>query len=278
MRFWPKLLISLILVFFFSAGASVRPMEKQTLKPPENKSFFYYDAPQGWFWYREKLEQNQEETEKKPPILGKAGDLKNLPSDYLTKVAGKLSVKQLRQLAKVLLDQAMEPEASSEEVRKYMVIHREVLNRSDSFARRWQDVLMADAYFDFPGYFIPVVSPAQEVWAELKKEKQKKKLKEIAKVGKLTFFFDHDPYSKKQAEALFRISEEYGLEIVPITRKEAEAKGWQVGQYPSVFLYLAYPEGLIRLGSGYLVYSELIRRMIRGFQVLTQKAKDVEDR
>ena len=197
-------------------------------------------------------------------------ELRYLPSDYLALIVGSLSVEKLRELAKVLLDQAMEPQADYEDVRKYMVVHREVLTRSDTFARRWQDVLMADAYFDFPAYYIPLSSPAQDIWAELKRERRERELMEIARIGKLVFFQDDDPYSQKQEETLARLADQYGFEVVPISRWEAEGKGWNVGRYPSIFLYLSEPEGVIRLGSGYLVYTDLKRRIIRGYQVLSQ--------
>ena len=277
MRF---LLILLISLFLFSPALPAYPRDEAG-KPADKvftKSLFYQE-PEGWLWYREKEVEEQKEEEKKEKIIlksplsiteWKVEELRYLPSDYLALIVGSLSVEKLRELAKILLDQAMEPQADYEDVRKYMVVHREVLTRSGTFARRWQDVLMADAYFDFPAYYIPLSSPAQDIWAELKSERREKEMAEIARKTRLVFFRDDDPYSQKQEETLDKLADKYGFEVVPVSRWEAEGKGWNVGRYPSVFLYLSEPEGVIRLGSGYMVYTDLKRRIIRGYQVLSQ--------
>jgi len=198
-------------------------------------------------------------------------ELSKLPSGVLMQVAPNLPVATLRKLTKILLDNAMEPNATYEDVRCYMITHREILNRSNRFSSQWAAMLMADPYFDFPEDHMPLSSPAQDIWAKVTREEREKKLRKIAQETTLAFFSDDSPYSTRQREVIDQLHEQYGFRVYEITKQEADKKRWilQRTEYPTVFLYLKKGSQIMRLGSGYMVYNQLRQRIIKAYDLLT---------
>jgi len=240
---------------------------------------YWYTEPEGWHWYRD--ETLQEEPEEEASRDGESQDAQvwiapeyGKPPEELTPeefaaVVARLPVKELKRLTVVLLDRSLEPDATFEDVKKYMILHREVMTRANLFAMAWRDILMVDPYFDWPRTMLPMTALGQDVWALVKQQQQLQMISTAALRCRLVFFYEKgDPFSEAQAQIMDRLAEKHGFRIIRVERSEAEAKGRPAPSYPSVYLVLPEEGSGLRIASGIVPVSEMERRIIRGYELL----------
>jgi len=242
---------------------------------------YWYTEPEGWHWYKDDFLLEEPEPEEEAPEEEKGQDLQvwvvpeygkppeELTPEQFAAVVSRLPVKELKRLTAVLLDRSLEPGATFEDVKKYMILHREVMTRANLFAMAWRDILMVDPYFDWPRTMLPMTALGQDVWAVVKQQQDLQMISRATLRCQLVFFYEKgDPFSKAQAQIMDRLVEKHGFKVIRVERSEAESKGKPAPSYPSVYLVLPKEGSGLRIASGIVPVSEMERRIIRGYELL----------
>jgi hypothetical protein len=181
----------------------------------------------------------------------------------------------LRAWIPVLLDQATTV-LNRTAVRKYLLVHRETLRRSEKFSKLWQEVIWTDPTFDRPDH-LPTGTMAQAIYEQ---EASFKRTATIAALReRVTLLVVVGP-DCAACEAQWKIVQgwtaESGVSVRPIA-KELITLGdgtiampyprvieqLAVAQLPSLYLTEPRSGGLIRLGGGLLTQDEISARILK---------------
>jgi len=180
----------------------------------------------------------------------------------------------LRAWSPILLDQALTV-LDRPSVRKYLLVQRESLRRSERFSTLWQEVVWTDPTFDRPGT-IPTGSLAQAIWQEERGLRRAATLASLRDRVSLLLVVGPDCKAcEAQWTILSRWSAHSGIAVRPIARELVTLSDSSLAMpYPRVIdrlevtelptLYLVEPATgfLTRLGSGLLAEEELTTRLL----------------
>jgi hypothetical protein len=182
---------------------------------------------------------------------------------------------RLRAWMPLLMDQALTV-MTRPSVRKYLLAQRETLQRSDRFARIWQEVVWTDPAFDRPGEF-PMNNYAQTLWDGQRDRDAEGRLAQLSENTSLLLAVQPDcPPCEAQWRLLAAWAAPHRFPIRVIARALVTLQDGtvalpypeilhtlQIREYPS--LYLLQPESgyLTRLGAGLLSESEITARILR---------------
>lgn len=175
----------------------------------------------------------------------------------------------------ILLDQALTA-LDRTAVRKYLLVQRESLRRSERFSKLWQEVVWTDSSFDRPDH-LPTGAMAQAIH---ERETSSKRIATLAalreRVSLLVVVGPDCAACEVQWKILQDWSAETGFTVRPIA-KELFTLGdstlalpypgvinqLAVAQLPSLYLTEPRSGGLIRLGGGLLTQDEIIARILK---------------
>ncbi len=175
----------------------------------------------------------------------------------------------------VLLDQALTA-LDRTAVRKYLLVQRESLRRSERFSKLWQEVIWTDSTFDRPDH-MPTGAMAQAIYQQQTSSKHATALSALrARVSLLVVVGPECAACEAQWKILQSWSAESGFTVRPIA-KELVTLGdsalalpypgvidhLAVTQLPSLYLIEPTSGSLTRLGSGLLSEDEIVTRLLQ---------------
>lgn len=181
----------------------------------------------------------------------------------------------LRAWIPVLLDQATTV-LNRTAVRKYLLVHRETLRRSEKFSKLWQEVIWTDPTFDLPNH-LPTGAMAQAIYQQEASVKRTATLAALRERVTLLVVVGPDCAT---CEAQWKIVQDWtaesGVSARPIAKELVTlGDGTMAMPYPRVIeqlavtqlpsLYLTQPRtgGMIRLGGGLLTQDEIVTRILK---------------
>ena len=196
----------------------------------------YFDQKErGWFWY-EAFSSRADEA--RPGTSGR-----------------KLTVKEIRERGERLFEDAL-LSPTKENVREYMEHQKQVLERSEEFARVWKRVLWESPALDST-VDNPVSAAGAEISRNLRKTARDGVIEKISRVGKLVFFFRSDcPFCRGQAEIIKTLERRHGIGVLAASldgrglhplyphfvNGAAQAARLGVEQVPALFLFRSLAE------------------------------------
>ena len=154
---------------------------------------------EGWHFY-EPLEVPQEKTEEDTPSP-------QAPEERLK--AFKAEVERLKQVA------VMEP--TFENVKAYMVIQKELMDKSEAFTSKWMEVVFTTPSLDYSVEH-PTSQSGRHVYLDQQKQKMDQEVYKLAQSHGLFFFVSSScSYCKKFAPIVKAFSQQYGWEVMAIS-------------------------------------------------------------
>lgn len=164
---------------------------------------------------------------------------------------------------------------SEENVRRYLTLKTEVVDRASHFADVWQRVVWATPALDPTVTGRPVNAKALEVFRDEERRSRDQNIASLASTHALFFFFRSDcPYCHQFAPLLKQFQAKYGIPIVPISMDGGSLPDFpsprmdngisaklNVERWPALFLLDAGAAKITPLGFGVLAESELIERL-----------------
>lgn len=223
---------------------------------------YFEQRERGWFWY-EPFPQTKNAT--------RSGNRKK-----------QMTVEQIREKGERLFETAL-LFPTRENVKAYMEHQKQVLERSERFARVWKRVLWEtpalDATVDHP-----VSAAGAEISRSLQRSARDEVIEKISRVGKLVFFFRSDcPFCGGQAEVIKTLERRHGIGVLAASldgrglhplypnfvNGRAQAARLGVDRVPALFLFVPSRSKIVRIGTGYLTLGEIRRRLhVVGDEVL----------
>ena len=179
----------------------------------EDTTSYWLRKRDGWFWYRDP-----------PPPAAKS-----LPRPAVPKPPPELAEfesiqKKLDELKRVAV---MNPTDSN--LLAYMRYQRHVMNKSEVFAERWQQLVWTVPELDYSLTGRPTNSLAISVFDEQLQERQAERIRALSATHGLLFIFRSDcPYCHRFAPILKRFEQEFGMLVFPLS---IDGKG--LPEYPN---------------------------------------------
>lgn len=181
----------------------------------------------------------------------------------------------LRAWGPILADQALTT-LDRRSVRKYLLVHQEILRRADRFAQVWQQVLWTDPAFDRPGG-MPMGAMAQALYEEQRATQDREALAALREsVSLLLAIQPSCPACEAQWHLLSAWAGQRGLSVRPIARVLTTLAdstvalpypeiltALQVTEYPSLYLIEPAQGVVTRVGTGLLSEEDLTTRLLR---------------
>lgn len=163
---------------------------------------------EGWAWYEEKKQTQQEEVKKEKPLNS---------TEQIDQVRKNLEAK----LAAAVL------EPTPENIKSYMEEQQKWIERSSHFAQIWAQVLLNHPHLDYTATHIPVSQYGLRVYKQNLQEEKERLITSLVNDYGLFFFYE----GKNEASAIFgRIvrdfSEKYGWKTIAISVDSIEIKGF----------------------------------------------------
>lgn len=241
-----------------------------SLEPAAPGEPYFDQKERGWFWYEPFPKQGEE-------------------AQHEGRRDRHLTVKQIRERGEKLFEAAL-LSPTRKNVRAYMEHQKQVLERSEEFARVWKRVLWESPALDST-VDNPVSAAGAEISRNLRKTARDSVIEKISRVGKLVFFFRSDcPFCSGQAEVIKTLERRHGIGVLaasldgtglhPLYPRfvdgTAQAARLGVEQVPALFLFVPSQRKIVRIGTGYLTLSEIRQRLyVVGEEVLgAGKGKD----
>lgn len=224
------------------------------------ESDYFHDRADGWFWYINPEIKTEIKIEKQ-----KTKQKNNISSSFGT-------IGELREEAKRLLEMAiMEP--TDKNISAYLTIQKLILDKSEIFAHKWQEVVWTNPDLDYTAVH-PISNTGLSLYKQEKNSQREDDLKKIAQNTGIFFIFSSTcQYCIAQSGILKTFSERYGFKVMPVTM---DGKGLsefpyprpdngiserlQVERTPSIFL-AAPPDRITIVSSGLLTLDELEERV-----------------
>jgi hypothetical protein len=211
------------------------------------------------------------------PTEGPALDawLARLPDTELEYLVTAAPASAIRAWIPILMDQALTT-LDRVSVRKYLLVQRESMRRSETFSRIWLEVIWTDATFDRPGA-MPLGGLAQNIYDEERAARERHHLGAVRDSASLLLVIEPDC---RQCEMAWRIlkawADEYRVTVRPIgatltTLADGTAAlpypqivdALQIAAFPSLYLVQPGRGHLTRLGTGILSEQEIATRLLR---------------
>lgn len=156
---------------------------------------------EGWHFYEELNKQLPKKREEKPSVE---------PQDPVQQLKSfKQEVERLKATA------VMNP--TTENVQAYMVIQKQLMDRSSKFAQKWMEVVYTTPKLDYTVKH-PTSQAARHVYLDQQKLKMDLQVKALSKSHGLFFFFSNScAYCKNFAPIVKAFSDKYGWEVMAIS-------------------------------------------------------------
>jgi hypothetical protein len=201
--------------------------------------------------------------------------LTRLPDTDLEHMLTSAPASAIRAWIPILMDQALTT-LDRVSVRKYLLVQRESMRRSETFSRIWQEVIWTDATFDRPEA-MPLGGLAQDLYDEERAAWARRHLGAVRDSASLLLVVEPDC---RQCEVAWRVlkawADEYRVTVRPIgatltTLADGSAAlpypqivdALQITAFPSLYLVQPGRGHLTRLGTGILSEQEIATRLLR---------------
>lgn len=226
---------------------------------------FYDRRFEGWHWY-ENLKDSS---------MDKEARASTNPD---------LSLKTYRQILEEAREKAFW-QPTSENIRAYLAIQKDLFQKSERFARMWQQVLVQNPELDYERVF-PTSDIGRNMWEQKRFETQLLTLKAYAKTHGLIYFFRSDcSYCDAMSSIVKQFSEHFHWPVVAVsldglgndtyphpTFNQGQAEKLQVKHVPALFAVNHNSQSIIPLAYGLVTMDTIIERL--GLWVDLKKEKE----
>jgi conjugal transfer pilus assembly protein TraF len=168
----------------------------------------YYDRKaEGWHWYEDRYQKAEIREEKKKTDKSNRNETQNDPLIRLE--AFRKEVNRLKAIA------VLNP--TFHNVKAYMVIQKELMDRGTRFAQKWMEVVYTTPKLDYTLHH-PTSQAARHVYLDQEREKMETQIRALSKTHGLFFFYSSQcAYCKQFAPIVKAFSEKYHWEVLPIS-------------------------------------------------------------
>lgn len=242
---------------------------------------YYKKNDEGWFWYHDDIQLEEEEPEeiKEPPkespvIIMKAPEPEETtPAEPEGPSA--LSAAWFRDNLQTYMDRAID-NPTKENVEAYYLLQRVIMDKAQGFTDMAQKVVIGDPILDETNRrsLDPATAKLQET---LSGKKRVELFNSILEKAGLAFFFSSDcALCESQARILHFLSERTGLEILPISldgkpvgrffadstvKNDGHAEKLGVTEGPATFLLIP-PNKWVPISYGVITQDDIITRVL----------------
>lgn len=226
---WPKSFLSILLSSVIAAsavyGAEKRSSEEETEEQPlpqAGSATFYKGKAEGWFWYKDPVEEPKKVEKKKPlpppppppPPLPPAE--KPQPAEPKKKGPEVGSVQWIKVNLPKYRDKAID-NPTEENVQAYYYLQRLMMDKANRFAEMSSTVIMKDPFLDEDSRR-PVATYAANAMNREVAKRTEKVLKDLSNKVGLFFFFKSDcALCTEQANVLQGLTYKTGIQIYPVS-------------------------------------------------------------
>lgn len=271
-----RITVSILLFAAVVADAAPPPSENEPPKASrasfsirsEVAETYWRDRERGWFWYQDPPRDFElKEPPKSEPPAPVAKPAETLPPELTQFEALQKHLEQLEHIAYI--------SPTEENVRRYLLLKTEVVDKASRFADVWQRVVWATPDLDPTVTGRPVTAKALEVFRSEGQREQERTAASLAGTHALLFFFRSDcPYCHQFAPMLTQFHAKYGIDIVPISMDGGALPDFpkprmdngisarlNVQRWPALFLMDPAAAKITPIGYGVLAESELLERL-----------------
>lgn len=170
---------------------------------PAHAAFFDRKA-EGWHWYEDpKKKKGTKEAPQEAAPKPEPKDHKALLEDFK------------KEISRVKAQALMEP--TYENIKAYMVIQKEMMDKASRFAGKWKEVLYTTPELDYTVKH-PTSQAARHVYLDLEKQQMDKAIQGLSKTHGLFFFYSGAcAYCHKFAPIVKAFADKYGWEVLAIS-------------------------------------------------------------
>lgn len=224
-----------------------------------NQSTYYNEHTQGWYWYKDPVQQPTEQ------LSSQQAQAKTDPI---------AAMKQLHKRVNRALDKAFF-DPTRVNLKQYMVLQNLISNRAALFTERWKQVLVDEPNLDY-SIKHPTSTQGRNVYLAQYQKKQDVAINDFAKHDGLFFFYRGDcPYCHRFAPILKTFAGQYGIHVIPISLgagflpefphsrvDEGQAALLHVQVYPSLFAVNPRTQKIVPVAYGLMTYEALRQRIL----------------
>ena len=214
---------------------------------------------EGWFWYRDPPVPTPKR-EPTPPAEARPPEL----------VAFEAMQKRLEELKRVAV---MNPTDAN--LLAYMRYQRMVMNKSEAFAERWQQLVWTTPELDYGTSGRPTNAMAIGVFDESERARQSQAIKQLVSTHALLFIFRSDcPYCHRFAPIVKRFEQDFGMTVFAVSldggglpeypnpqSDNGIAARLNAGVVPALYLTAPAKREIQPVGFGLMALNELIERI-----------------
>lgn len=222
----------------------------------ESAPAYWQTQRDGWFWYREPpaTPPKQQKRDTRPPELPAFEQMQ-------------ARLETLKRIA------VMNP--TDQNLATYMHYQRFVMEKSQTFADRWQRLVWTTPALDYALGGRPTNAMAIGVFDDEQRRRNEVRVRALAASHGLIFVFRSDcPYCHRFAPILKRFEETYGMTVVPVSldgtglptypnprRNDGLAARLQPEAVPALYLAAPSRREIRPVGFGLMALSELVERI-----------------
>lgn len=173
----------------------------ERIDPPPR---YWQDQGKGWFWYRDPPDRPLSRTRPNQPAK------KDQPSELQAFEAMQRRLEELKRIA------VMNP--TDAHLMAYMRYQRMVMDKSQTFAERWQRLLWQAPELDYALQGRPTNAMAIQVFDEQQRQEDARTVQALARQHALLFLFRGDcPFCHRFAPILKRFGQAHGITIFAVS-------------------------------------------------------------
>lgn len=236
--------------------------------PPEDAILPYWtDGWRGWHFYEDPPTEVADPVQRAAPAAPPRATMPPRPPELVEFERLQKTLENLRNIA------IMRPTESN--VRRYMELEMQVVNRASYFADMAQRVAWATPELDPPLQGRPVNAQALEVFEQQQRNDRSASIATLGLDHVLIFFYRSDcPYCHAFAPTLQAFEAHHGIQVMAVSMDGGPMPGFprarpdngiamalQVTQVPAVFLAQPATGKISPIGSGVLSESQLLERI-----------------
>jgi len=249
----------LLLLLGVALTLAIRPVSAEdtpAAAATDSAPAYWHSQRDGWFWYREPPVKpaQPEKPDTRPPELPAFEQMQ-------------ARLETLKRIA------VMNP--TEQNLATYMHYQRFVMDKSQTFADRWQRLVWTTPALDYALGGRPTNAMAIGVFDDEQRRRNEDRVRALAASHGLIFVFRSDcPYCHRFAPILKRFEETYGMTVVPVSldgtglptypnprRNDGLAARLQPEAVPALYLAAPSRREIRPVGFGLMALSELVERI-----------------
>ena len=196
-------LLALIAALPAMATHAAEPATTTPPDPAEIATVYWQQHREGWFWYRDPPPPKARPVPKKPVNPARPRELGDFEAMQ----------QRLETLKRVAV---MNP--TDDNLMAYMRFQRMVMDRSQTFADRWQRLVWREPSLDYASVGRPTNTVAIAAFDERQSERDTAAVRQLATTHGLVFVFRSDcPFCHRFAPILKRFAQQHGLAVLAVS-------------------------------------------------------------